>query len=294
MMSTHERPSPPSIPTPPPTNLSDNESPTTSEPNTPAMSISANSVKRPLYLIVATAVDPPLGIGYRGGLPWTKGLKTDMAFFKNVTTRTSEGRESRSKNAVIMGRKTWESIPTKFRPLRGRMNVVVTRSVSKLQEAVNKELAPSNDEHQDEMVIVPSLSEGLRRLKELRQLNPRSNGEGGKDFVIGGSEIYRAALELASRSPSSNENGYGEEEAITLRVLQTQVRRLDGKAFDCDVFFPVDLQVATDKINGEWRRADRGETEVWVGEQLPQQTAEWIKDVGGECEIRVVGWEKID
>ena len=49
-----------------------------------------------------------------------------MAFFKRVTSDI-EGHANKQ-NAVIMGRKTWESIPQKFRPLKDRLNVVLTRN----------------------------------------------------------------------------------------------------------------------------------------------------------------------
>lgn len=48
-----------------------------------------------------------------------------MAYFKELTTRTLDPGKQ---NAVIMGRKTWESIPQKFRPLAGRLNIVLSRS----------------------------------------------------------------------------------------------------------------------------------------------------------------------
>src|SRR5688572_31358902 len=54
-------------------------------------------------------------IGYHNQLPWR--LPEDMAHFKAVTMGCP----------VIMGRKTWDSLPPKFRPLPGRRNVVVTR-----------------------------------------------------------------------------------------------------------------------------------------------------------------------
>ena len=63
------------------------------------------------------------GIGKAGTMPWK--LKLDVAYFKALTTRTADPQKQ---NAVIMGRKTWESIPTKFRPLAGRINVVLSRA----------------------------------------------------------------------------------------------------------------------------------------------------------------------
>ncbi|RVX73462.1 hypothetical protein B0A52_03104 [Exophiala mesophila] len=90
---------------------------------------------KPIYVVVATALNPPMGIGIRGGLPW-KSIKGDMAFFRNLTSHVpasnpSSDSDTRSMNALIMGRKTWESIPQKFRPLAGRLNVVVTRTNAK-------------------------------------------------------------------------------------------------------------------------------------------------------------------
>lgn len=61
------------------------------------------------------------GIGRGGALPWH--LPADMALFKALTSRT---RDAGKQNAVIMGRKTWASIPPKFRPLKGRLNVVLS------------------------------------------------------------------------------------------------------------------------------------------------------------------------
>ncbi len=67
----------------------------------------------PLHLIYARSRNGV--IGRDNALPWR--LPEDMAHFK----RTTMG------NPVLMGRKTWESIPSKFRPLPGRLNLVLTR-----------------------------------------------------------------------------------------------------------------------------------------------------------------------
>jgi len=71
-------------------------------------------------MIVAT--DSCQGIGKDNKLPWS--IPSDMAYFKRVTTTTID--PSRQ-NAVIMGRKTWESIPEKYRPLPNRYNIVLSR-----------------------------------------------------------------------------------------------------------------------------------------------------------------------
>jgi dihydrofolate reductase len=98
---------------------------------------------KPIYVIVATSMNPPMGIGYQGKLPWPS-IKADMAFFKQVTSHVPAAGSAaslRTLNAVVMGRKTWESIPPKFRPLPGRLNVVITRgSPSQLGERILDEI----------------------------------------------------------------------------------------------------------------------------------------------------------
>lgn len=76
-------------------------------------------------------------IGADNGLPWSPVMiKGDMNFFRQVTkSRVSYSADqavasvedaSDMANAVIMGRRTWESIPKRFRPLDGRFNIIVT------------------------------------------------------------------------------------------------------------------------------------------------------------------------
>ena len=82
------------------------------------------------FQIVVAATRDEMGIGLDGALPWR--LPKDMAYFKAVTSRVDE---PGARNAVIMGRKTWESIPAKFRPLPGRLNVVLSASGALVEAA---------------------------------------------------------------------------------------------------------------------------------------------------------------
>ncbi|KAJ7957782.1 Bifunctional dihydrofolate reductase-thymidylate synthase [Quillaja saponaria] len=74
---------------------------------------------------VVVAATCNMGIGKDGKLPWR--LPSDLKFFKELTVTASDPDKM---NAVVMGRKTWESIPLQFRPPPGRLNVVLTRSGS--------------------------------------------------------------------------------------------------------------------------------------------------------------------
>ena len=98
-------------------------------------------------------------IGREGGLPWH--LPEDLAHFKQLTMGCP----------VIMGRKTWESLPPRFRPLPGRPNIVVTRQA----------------EWQ---------AEGALRAASLPDAVGLCAGH-ERAWVIGGAEIYAQALPMA-------------------------------------------------------------------------------------------------
>jgi dihydrofolate reductase len=100
-------------------------------------------------------------IGHNNTLPWH--LPEDLAHFKATTLG----------QPVIMGRKTWDSLPVKFRPLPGRMNIVVTRQT---------------DWQSDGAHVVHSVDEALQACPTDAQ-----------PWVIGGAELYRLAMPLATR-----------------------------------------------------------------------------------------------
>ena len=112
-----------------------------------------------LALIAAHARDRVIGIDNR--MPWH--LPEDMKFFRETT---------RGK-PVIMGRKTWESLPDAFRPLPGRVNIVVSRNAA--YPAVGA-------------TVVGSLPDALT-----------AAGNADIVFVMGGAELYRQALPIADR-----------------------------------------------------------------------------------------------
>ncbi|XVE93672.1 hypothetical protein REPUB_Repub01dG0214400 [Reevesia pubescens] len=145
---------------------------------------------------VVVAATKYMGIGKDGKLPWK--LPTDLKFFKDVTLITSD---SGKKNAVIMGRKTWESIPLQNRPLPGRLNVVLTRSGS-------FDIATAEN-----VVICGSMTSAL----ELLAASPYCLSI-EKVFVIGGGQIFRESL----NAPGCD--------AIHITEIATSI--------ECDTFMP--------------------------------------------------------
>ncbi len=111
---------------------------------------------------VIAAADEQGGIGKDGKTPWH--IPGELRWFREVTTTCSE-----NKNAVIMGRVTWESLPNNVKPLKGRVNIVVTAS---------REL------------------EGAMTAKSLQEALDYSweNPEIANVIIIGGALLYKEAL----------------------------------------------------------------------------------------------------
>lgn len=86
-----------------------------------------NRVKLPVNIAICALTDG--GIGKSGGIPWK--LERDMKYFRDLTVKFGKGD---GKNVVVMGRKTWESIPSKYTPLKGRINVVLSGKEEVRQE----------------------------------------------------------------------------------------------------------------------------------------------------------------
>lgn len=112
-----------------------------------------------LHLIAAVTRDG--GIGRDNDL--LVRLPEDLQRFKRLTLG----------HPVIMGRRTWESLPPVFRPLPGRQNIVVTRQP---------------DYQADRATVVHSLAEALA-----------AAGEAQEAYVIGGAQLYADALPLADQ-----------------------------------------------------------------------------------------------
>jgi dihydrofolate reductase len=136
-------------------------------------------------------------IGKAGGLPWH--LPEDMAHFKQVTTGCP----------VIMGRKTWESLPERFRPLPGRINIVVTRQPGWK--------AP-----------------GATHAASLPEAVALCAGE-PQAWIIGGAEVYAQALPLAHTAEVTEIDAHFEGDVFAPRfgpewreVARTRQRSVNG------------------------------------------------------------------
>ena len=132
------------------------------------------------------------GIGYNNKLPWH--FKTDMKHFSKTT-------KGNGNNAIIMGRKTWESLPNIILP--GRYNIVLTSQ--------HMELSYSNCKKQS--------IHNLFFINSIEGINMFCEDMGFDDvWIIGGSSLYT--------------------QFITKSYINTLVITFINKIYKCDTFFP--------------------------------------------------------
>lgn len=143
-----------------------------------------------LTLIAAVARNRVIGRG--NDLVWRN--PQDMAHFKAATAG----------HTVIMGRKTWESLPARFRPLPGRRNIVVTRQSG---------YATPGAEQATSLEAALALATGYQA------------------FVIGGGELYAAAMPLADRLLLTEVDWAPEGDTRFPEVLPSAWQRLSCEPF---------------------------------------------------------------
>lgn len=115
-----------------------------------------------MITIISSVQEGNLGMGFENDLLWS--IPEDLRRFKNLTMG----------HPIIMGRRTWDSLPEKYRPLPGRQNIVIT-SQSEFE-------APG-------AIIVSSVEEAIEKAEELDE----------EIFIIGGARVFEESLHLADR-----------------------------------------------------------------------------------------------
>lgn len=121
-----------------------------------------------VFRTIVVAVDEMTGgIGNNGGLLYS--IPKDLKHFANITTRTGA---THKRNAVVMGRKTWDSIPQVKKPLKNRINIVFT----------------SNKIDHSDVYSVTSMA-------EYKQIENELAGQLSEIFIIGGQQIYKLFFE---------------------------------------------------------------------------------------------------
>ena len=155
-----------------------------------------------------------------------------------------------------MGRKTWDSIPPRFRPLKGRLNIVISRSHPEAAAAPGVEKLDLDTEP----VRVSSLERAVAYVNE-------QGGSIGRVFVIGGAQIYTAALQLKEAK----------------RILLTKI----DTDFECDAFFS--LRLFESQGDSKWTKCSKENMDAWTGETVPEGVQE---ENGTQYEFQM--WEKVE
>lgn len=119
-----------------------------------------NKNKENMRISIIAAISENNVIGKDGRLPWK--LKDDMKFFSEKTKGS----------VVIMGRKNYESIPEKYRPLPGRINIVLSRQ---------------KDYEAPGCIVFDDMNKAIKH----------AESTGMRCFIIGGHDIYRMGLKIA-------------------------------------------------------------------------------------------------
>ncbi|GAB5370230.1 hypothetical protein AAMO2058_001474400 [Amorphochlora amoebiformis] len=167
---------------------SSGEAPVESSPEGKAVDCGGQVTGR-LAVIVAVA-DGCNAIGYNNSLLWD--IPQDTKHFRDTTIKlpsstptsnTTEPDSLKMMNAVIMGRRTWISIPPRFRPLKSRINVVVS-SQSPTTLGLDP---PTGGAGGPPAMVVPSIQAALSALEDLPSFS-------GLAFVIGGESMYKEAM----------------------------------------------------------------------------------------------------
>lgn len=141
------------------------------------------------------AMDENNGIGKDGKIPWF--IKGEQLRFQTITMG----------HPVIMGRKTYQSIPDRFRPLKGRANIVITR-----------------DPHynpQEEVHIVHSIDEALDLAKTL---------DNKEIFVIGGSQIFSSSFDKIDKLYITHVKGNYEADTFFPKIASSDWKQIEKEA----------------------------------------------------------------
>ena len=168
------------------------------------------------------------GIGFDNKIPWR--ISEDMSYFSKKTSG-DYSIDGIKKNAVIMGRNTWESLPKKYKPLPNRLNIVLTRNTQRLQELDHYDTDKKDIEYVSSLdgAIELCYSGGEKGEKGENSINKTHNKSIVNDiWIIGGSSLYREFIDYDPTLSLRNNIG----------ISSYYITYID-KEYDCDTYFPM-------------------------------------------------------
>jgi dihydrofolate reductase len=148
-------------------------------------------------IIVATTTE--YGIGMNNTIPWN--IPEDLRNFRKVTTDAPHNKM----NCVIMGRKTWESLPLTSKPLKNRINIIISKTLHQVDA-------------NDDIYVQPDINSALSLAYSLDSVD--------KIFIIGGAQIYNEVLT----------NYHTSIDKIYLSIIYDRVYKCDTFLDICKVY----------------------------------------------------------
>jgi len=152
--------------------------------------------KKMIKFNLIVAVCENFGIGIKGDLPWR--IKSELKYFSDTTKRV---RDENKKNAVIMGKRTYFGVPAHKRPLPGRLNIILSTTLRRID-------LPKD------VLLFPNLEAAMQELETNEKLREQIENV----WIVGGSGVYKEAMESKRCH----------------RLYLTEVK----DTFECDTFFP--------------------------------------------------------
>ena len=170
------------------------------------------------------------GIGKNGELPWK--IPEDMTHFKHITT----SREENQFNIVVMGRKTWESIPDTFKPLENRFNIILSNNEHyRIEQNTNYKCGTINKNNNTgvyfttwENFITTDYLQVEENFNKLYSKYKTHSFNKFNYYIIGGEEIYKQALDTK----------------LNIKIHATEIYPVNKNEIECDTFFPTILNIS--------------------------------------------------
>ena len=192
----------------------------------------ANPFNNLLNIVVAYTFNKQ-GIGKNGELPWK--IPEDMAHFKHITT----SKEANQFSIVVMGRKTWESIPNSYRPLENRFNIIVSNDKNYRIEQNTLYKCGTINKNNNTGVYFTTWDKFINT--DYLQVEDNFNNLYCNNephiinkfnyYIIGGEQIYKQALTTK----------------LNIKIHATEIYPINKKEIECDTFFPDVLNLTKDK-----------------------------------------------
>jgi len=204
-----------------------------------------------MYYNIIVACDSKRGIGLDGKIPWN--IKEDIKHFRRITSNVPNDPYYNYINVVVMGRKTWNSIPDEYKPLENRLNIILTSNKEKFEQEL-KDIIGIN---LDMIRIASKMDDIFDIVNKFNRTNNSTNNSNGASlgnsnfsnenkvktpdlnfkqnkineiFIIGGSSVYKEAI----------------KSGLCRHIYLTEIYG----DFKCDVFFP-SFNIKTTKRKNE-------------------------------------------